>query len=107
MATTPRPNMDRPRPSMDREARRKAYWAENRRMIIILLVIWFAAAYLHPPFAKVLNETRILTGFPLGYWLASQGSLVVFVVLIFFYAWYMNNVLDKKYGFNEDEEEAA
>ena len=60
-------------------------------------------AYLHPPFAKVLNETRILTGFPLGYWLASQGSLVVFVVLIFFYAWYMNNVLDKKYGMEEEE----
>jgi putative solute:sodium symporter small subunit len=73
------------------------------RMITILLIIWFLAAYAHPPFAKMLNETRILTGFPLGYWLASQGSLVIFVVLIFFYAWYMNNVLDKKYGFDEEE----
>ncbi|MBA3476378.1 MAG: DUF4212 domain-containing protein [Actinobacteria bacterium] len=73
------------------------------RMIFILLAIWFLAAYSHPPFAKLLNETRILTGFPLGYWLASQGSLIVFVVLIFFYAWYMNNVLDKKYGFFEED----
>jgi putative solute:sodium symporter small subunit len=88
---------------MSREERRRAYWRENLRMVAILLVIWFAAAYLHPPFAKFLNETRILTGFPLGYWLASQGALVVFVILIFFYAWYMNNVLDPKYGFHEEE----
>jgi putative solute:sodium symporter small subunit len=88
---------------MSREERRRAYWRENIRMITILLIIWFAAGYLHPPFAKLLNETRILTGFPLGYWLASQGALIVFVVLIFFYAWYMNNVLDKKYGMEEEE----
>jgi putative solute:sodium symporter small subunit len=88
---------------MNREERRRAYWRENIRMITILLIIWFAAGYLHPPFAKLLNETRILTGFPLGYWLASQGALIVFVVLIFFYAWYMNNVLDKKYGMEEEE----
>jgi putative solute:sodium symporter small subunit len=88
---------------MSRDERRRAYWRENMRMIAILLIIWFAAGYLHPPFAKLLNETRILTGFPLGYWLASQGALIVFVVLIFFYAWYMNEVLDKKYGMEEEE----
>ena len=69
-----------------REANRRAYWAENMRLITILLVIWFLAAYSHPPFAELLNETRILTGFPLGYWLASQCSLIIFVVLIFVYA---------------------
>jgi putative solute:sodium symporter small subunit len=57
----------------------------------------------HPPFARTLNETRILTGFPLGYYLASQLSLVIFVIEIFFYAWYMNNVLDPKYGLHEEE----
>jgi putative solute:sodium symporter small subunit len=88
---------------MSREERRRAYWRENMRMIAILLIIWFAAGYLHPPFAKLLNDTRILTGFPLGYWLASQGSLIVFVILIFFSAWYMNEVLDKKYGMEEEE----
>jgi putative solute:sodium symporter small subunit len=88
---------------MSREERRRAYWRENMRMIAILLIIWFATGYLHPPFAKLLNDTRILTGFPLGYWLASQGSLIVFVILIFFYAWYMNEVLDKKYGMEEEE----
>jgi len=87
---------------MDPEQRKKAYWAENMRMITILLIIWFLAGFGHPPFAKLLNETRILTGFPLGYWMASQGSLIIFVVLIFFYAWYMNSVLDKKYGYDEE-----
>jgi putative solute:sodium symporter small subunit len=87
---------------MNPEERRRAYWRENLRLVAILLVIWFVAGYLHPPFAKLLNDTRILTGFPLGYWLASQGSLIVFVILIFFYAWYMNNVLDPKYGLDEE-----
>jgi cation/acetate symporter len=87
----------------DRDARLRAYWRENLRMIAILFVIWLIAGYAHPPFAKALNEIRILTGFPLGYYLASQLSLAIFVALIFFYAWWANNVLDKKYGFHEEE----
>jgi putative solute:sodium symporter small subunit len=85
--------------------RLRAYWRENSRLIIILLIIWFLAAYAHPPFAKALNNIHILTGFPLGYWLASQGSLAIFVILIFVYALVMNNVIDPKYGFGEEEEE--
>jgi putative solute:sodium symporter small subunit len=87
----------------DHDARLRAYWRENLRMIAVLFVIWFIAGYLHPPFAKALNEIRILTGFPLGYYLASQLSLAIFVVLIFFYAWWANNVLDPKYGFHEED----
>lgn len=85
--------------------RLEAYWRENRRIIYILTAIWFLAAYAHPPFAKALNNIHILTGFPLGYWLASQGSLIVFVAIIFFYAVYMNNVVDPKYGFHDTDEE--
>lgn len=84
--------------------RLEAYWRENRRVIYILTAIWFVAAYVHPPFAKALNNIHILTGFPLGYWLASQGSLVTFVAIIFFYAFYMNNVVDPKYGFDDTDE---
>ena len=58
-----------------------------------------------PPFARALNSIHILTGFPLGYWLSSQGSIALFVVLIFVYALMMNNVIDRKYGFEEEEEE--
>ena len=81
----------------------KAYWRENLRLIAILTLIWFAAAYLHPPFAKALNSITILTGFPLGYWLASQFSLTVFVILIFVYAIVMNKVIDPKYGYFEED----
>ena len=86
------------------EGRLRAYWRANLTLIIILLVVWFLASYAHPPFAKALNNMTILTGFPLGYWLASQGSITIFVILIFVYALVMNKVIDPKYGFHEDEE---
>jgi putative solute:sodium symporter small subunit len=98
--------MDEPesRPLHGRE-RLETYWKENQRLIYILTAIWFVFSFVHPLFVKQLNNITILTGFPLGYWLASQGSLVVFVVLIFVYAFIMNNVIDPKYGFGEREEE--
>ena len=92
-------------PSPERDARLRAYWRANWTLITVLLVIWFLAAYAHPPFADRLNDIRILTGFPLGYWLAAQGSITIFVILIFVYAYVMNNIIDKKYGFEEHHEE--
>lgn len=87
----------------EQQDRLRAYWGENLRLIGILIAIWFAAGYVHVPFAKALNNVTILTGFPLGYWLASQFSITVFVILIFTYAFVMNRVIDPKYGFNEEE----
>ncbi len=86
-----------------RSERIEAYWAENKRLIFILAAIWFVASMVHPLFAKQLNSITILTGFPLGYWLASQGSITLFVVLIFYYAFRMN-ALDRKYGFDDEGE---
>jgi cation/acetate symporter len=88
----------------DRRARLEAYWKANFRLIVILTVIWAVVTFAHPPFAASLNRITILTGFPLGYWLSSQFSITVFVVLIFVYALVMNKVIDPKYGFNEDRE---
>ena len=88
----------------DRKARLEAYWKENFRLIVILTVIWAVVTFAHPPFAATLNRITILTGFPLGYWLSSQFSITVFVVLIFVYAIVMNKVIDPKYGFNQEEE---
>jgi putative solute:sodium symporter small subunit len=96
---------DASRDQADRRARVEAYWKENFRLIVILTVIWAIVTFLHPPFAASLNQITILTGFPLGYWLSSQFSITVFVVLIFVYALVMNKVIDPKYGFNQDEEE--
>jgi putative solute:sodium symporter small subunit len=97
--------MSQPRPEADgRRERLEAYWKENQRLIYILTAIWFIVTFAHPPFANALNNITILTGFPLGYWLSSQFSITVFVILIFVYALRMNRVIDPKYGFTEDEE---
>ena len=95
---------ERPPDIGDRRTRLEAYWKENQRLIYILTAIWFIVTFAHPPFAKALNNVTILTGFPLGYWLSSQFSITVFVILIFVYAIRMNRVIDPKYGFHDEEE---
>jgi putative solute:sodium symporter small subunit len=77
-----------------------AYWKENLRYMIILLSIWFLVSYgAGILFREALNEIR-LGGFKLGFWFAQQGSIYVFVILIFVYVRLMNK-LDKKYGYDE------
>lgn len=80
-----------------------AYWARNLRYLRILLSIWFAASYgFGILFAEGLNAIRIPgTGFKLGFWFAQQGSICVFVVLVFVYARLMNR-LDREFGVAED-----
>jgi putative solute:sodium symporter small subunit len=82
--------------SKNKSERAKAYWSENLRLITILLVIWFAVSYLPVFFVEQLNQI-VIAGFPLGYYMGSQGSLIVFVIEIFYYAYAMNK-LDQKYG---------
>ena len=78
----------------------KAYWKENIRYVLILLAVWFAVSYgAGILFKDALNNIR-LGGFKLGFWFAQQGSMYVFVILIFVYVRLMNK-LDKKYGYDE------
>jgi putative solute:sodium symporter small subunit len=84
---------------MSPKERGEAYWKENLRLIVILLSIWFAVSYLPVLFVNQLNNI-VIAGFPLGYYMGSQGSLIVFVVLIFYYAFAMNK-LDEKYGLSD------
>jgi putative solute:sodium symporter small subunit len=80
---------------------RESYWKYNIRLTIILLVIWFIVAYLLGGyFAGALNSI-VIGGFPLGYYIAAQGSLAVFVVEIAVYARLMN-ALDLEYGIREE-----
>lgn len=80
---------------------KESYWKYNIRLTTILLVIWFVVTYLlGGVFAAQLNEIVVI-GFPLGYWVAAQGALAVFVVEIYVYARLMN-ALDLKYGIHED-----
>jgi len=85
----------------DRAKMADAHWAANKRQIIALLIIWFAVSYIPPLFINGLNEI-VFAGFPLGYYMGSQGSLIVYVLVIFYYSWRMNK-LDEKYGFLEEE----
>lgn len=81
----------------------KAYWKENLRYLTILLVIWFLVSYVAGIlFREELNQFK-LGGYKLGFWFAQQGSIYVFVILIFVYVRLMNK-LDKKYGFEEKED---
>ncbi len=77
-----------------------AYWKENLKYLVILLIIWFLVSYgAGILFKDALNNIR-LGGFKLGFWFAQQGSIYTFVILIFVYVRLMNK-LDKKYGYDE------
>ena len=80
----------------------QAYWKANIRLVMICLAIWFIVSYgCGILLAPALNKIHILGGYPLGFWFAQQGSIYSFVILIFFYAWRMNQ-LDRKFGVQED-----
>ena len=84
----------------DKQQHATAYWKENLKYLIILLSVWFIVSYgCGILFKDALNEIR-LGGFKLGFWFAQQGSIYVFVILIFVYVRLMNK-FDKKYGFDE------
>ena len=86
--------------SDDRQARNVLYWRANKRLILALLLIWATVSYgCGILFVEVLNKITFF-GLPLGFWVAQQGSIYVFVVLIFFYAWRMDK-LDKKFHMDE------
>lgn len=76
-----------------------AYWKENIRYVIILLAIWFLVSYGAGILFKGFLDNFTIGGFPLGFWFAQQGSIYVFVILIFAYVNLMNR-LDKKFGYN-------
>lgn len=78
----------------------KSYWKENIRYVIILLTIWFLVSYGAGILFKDALDFIKIGGFKLGFWFAQQGSLYVFVILIFVYVRLMNK-LDKKYGYDD------
>ena len=84
---------------------RAQYWRKNIQCLLALLLVWFIGSYLTGiVFVDVLNQFRIPgTGFPLGFWFAQQGSIYIFVILIFVYVFLMNN-LDKEFGVLEVDE---
>lgn len=85
---------------MNAQTKAKKYWKTNLRYLAILLIVWFTVSFGAGIIFKDTLDQFYLGGFPLGFWFAQQGSIYVFVVLIFIYIWLMNR-LDKKFGYNE------
>ncbi len=78
------------------------YWKKNLQYLSILLGIWFVVSYgCSIIFVDVLDKIKI-GGFKLGFWFAQQGSIYVFVIIIFVYVYLMNK-LDKKFNVEEEE----
>ena len=83
------------------EAQKQTYWRYNVGLTTWLLVIWFVVTYIISGLmAGWLNHYSLL-GFPLGYYMAAQGSLAIFVIEIAVYAWLMNKK-DEEYGIREE-----
>ena len=78
----------------------KSYWAANVRMILISLVIWALVSFGFGILLRPALSGIEVGGTDLGFWFAQQGSIIVFLALIFFYAWRMNK-LDKQFGVEE------
>lgn len=80
---------------------RSAYWRANLQLVASCMIVWFVCSYgFGILLVEQLNVIQI-GSLKLGFWFAQQGSIYVFVALIFFYAWRMNK-LDKKYDVHED-----
>ena len=84
---------------MEKQKKATAYWKKNLKYLFVLLSIWFLVSYGAGIVFKDLLDNFHLGGFPLGFWFAQQGSIYVFVILIFVYVRLMNK-LDKKYGYD-------
>lgn len=78
-----------------------AYWSANIRIILISMAIWALVSLGFGILFRPLLSGIEIGGTDLGFWFAQQGSILVFIVLIFFYAFYMNS-LDRKHGVDEE-----
>ena len=81
----------------------KVYWKKNIRIVLSLLAVWFFVSFgMGILLVDVLDNFRLF-GFKLGFWMAQQGSIFCFVILIFVYVYRMNK-LDHQYDMDEDQD---
>jgi putative solute:sodium symporter small subunit len=78
----------------------RSYWQKNLRLTSILMGIWFVVTFAVAYFARELNFNFF--GWPFSFWVAAQGALITYVVIIYVYARNMNR-LDEEHGFAEEE----
>lgn len=88
---------------MEITEKHRQYWSKNLALTAVLLAIWFVVTYVVGFYARELNEYTFL-GFPLAFYMGAQGSLIIYVVIIYYYAKRMNQ-LDRDYGVAEAEDQ--
>ena len=81
----------------------KSYWRANLSLTLKVLIIWFSVSFGCGIIFKEELDQFSLGGAPFGFWMAQQGSIICFVILLIAYSHLMNK-LDKKYGFEEEGE---
>ena len=87
-------------PAMRFNGKHRRYWRKNQIVIAVLLLIWFAVTFGASYFARSLSFNFF--GWPFSFWLGTQGALLVYGLIIGFYAWYMNR-LDIEFGVAEED----
>jgi putative solute:sodium symporter small subunit len=83
-------------------AKHDEYWRKNLRITAILMVIWFVVTFVIGYFARELNFNFF--GWPFSFYMGAQGSLIIYCLIILFYAIYMGK-LDREYGVDEGADE--
>jgi putative solute:sodium symporter small subunit len=87
----------------DSLANQEAHWRKTTNLMFTHLGIWFFFSFIIHMFVNVLNKVTIpVLGFPLGFYMASQGSLIVFVVMLFVFAKQQDNI-DREFGYAEED----
>lgn len=82
-------------------AQQQEYWRRNLNLTLVLLVIWFVSTFVMGYFARELATINFF-GWPLSFYMAAQGSLIIYIVIIWYYARKMGQ-LDEEYGVAEGE----
>ncbi len=77
------------------------YWSRTSALMWVMLVLWIFFSFVIHMFVKPLNDIRFI-GFPLGFYMAAQGSLIAFVVMLFVFAW-RQDAIDREEGVAEDD----
>ena len=80
----------------------KEYWRRNLNLTLVLLIIWFVVTFVMAYFARPLSQVNFF-GFPFSFYMAAQGSLIIYIVIIGVYARKMGK-LDQEYGVHEGDD---
>lgn len=85
---------------IDEKSKAAQYWAANLRLIVGCLIVWALCSYGFGILFRPLLAGIAIGGTDLGFWFAQQGSILIFIGLIFFYSWKMNKI-DQEFGMEE------